>query len=153
MSSKKIVDIIKSAKKLQNSYKKSLSVKSPKPDKLPYPIYLEHTHKIVGWGNIPPIKDKLLVSPLEITDSATKQKMQKGEIKGLSVGGIVKQSECSICKQDYTKCNHIAGKRYGSKKCTNYITAIDLVEISLVKEPVNPEAIIKLKTNQWQNQG
>ncbi|WP_276682527.1 hypothetical protein [Empedobacter brevis] len=54
-----------------------------------------------------------------------------------SVGGIIKESHCSICNQKSGKCNHIKGKLYKGELCTRVITDIQLEEVSLVENPAN----------------
>ena len=57
-----------------------------------------------------------------------------------SPGMIVKESQCSICKQDYGECDHVKGKAYMGELCVRIITKAELREISLVKEPANRHA-------------
>ena len=54
-----------------------------------------------------------------------------------SVGGIIKESHCSICNQKSGKCDHIKGKLYKGELCTKVITDIQLEEVSLVENPAN----------------
>lgn len=54
-----------------------------------------------------------------------------------SVGGIIKKSHCSICKEKYGKCNHLKGKLYNGELCCRVITEMELEEISLVDNPAN----------------
>lgn len=54
-----------------------------------------------------------------------------------SVGGIIKESHCSICNQKSGKCDHIKGKLYKGELCTRVITDIQLEEVSLVENPAN----------------
>lgn len=54
-----------------------------------------------------------------------------------SVGGIIKKSNCSICKEPYSKCNHIKGRLYNGELCVREITEMDLEEVSLVDIPAN----------------
>lgn len=54
-----------------------------------------------------------------------------------SVGGIIKNSHCSICNQKPNKCIHIKGKLYNGELCCRVITEIELEEISFVKNPAN----------------
>jgi len=54
-----------------------------------------------------------------------------------SVGGIIKKSHCSICEQNYNKCDHIKGKLYNGEICCCVITEMDLEEVSLVENPAN----------------
>lgn len=54
-----------------------------------------------------------------------------------SVGGIIKESHCSICNQKSGKCDHIKGKLYKGELCARVITDIKLEEVSFVKNPAN----------------
>lgn len=54
-----------------------------------------------------------------------------------SVGGIVKKSKCSICKDNYGKCNHIKGKVYMGEMCCRIITEMVLEEGSIVVNPAD----------------
>ena len=59
---------------------------------------------------------------------------------GMSVGCIVEEAECSICRQDPEDCDHITGKQYGDEICVRVITKADLFEVSLVGRPQLPDA-------------
>jgi hypothetical protein len=54
-----------------------------------------------------------------------------------SIGGIIKESTCNLCKNDYENCSHIKGKFYKGKLCVREIQKIDLEEISLVENPAS----------------
>lgn len=54
-----------------------------------------------------------------------------------SVGGIIKKSNCSICKEPYSKCNHIKGRLYNGELCVREITEMELEEVSLVDIPAS----------------
>ncbi|RZK36858.1 MAG: hypothetical protein EOO90_26545 [Pedobacter sp.] len=54
-----------------------------------------------------------------------------------SVGYIIKEARCSICKQDPEDCDHIKGKLYMGELCSRHIVKADLLEASLVKNPAN----------------
>jgi len=54
-----------------------------------------------------------------------------------SVGGIIKKSNCSICKEPYSKCEHIKGRLYNGELCVREITEMELEEGSLVDVPAN----------------
>ncbi len=54
-----------------------------------------------------------------------------------SVGGIIKKSHCSICKQNFSECEHIKGKLYNGELCCRVITDIELEEVSFVENPAN----------------
>ena len=54
-----------------------------------------------------------------------------------SVGGIIKKSNCSICKKNYNSCDHIKGRLYFGELCVREITEMELEETSIVKIPAN----------------
>lgn len=65
-----------------------------------------------------------------------------------SVGGIIKESHCSICNQKSGKCDHIKGKLYKGELCTRVITDIELEEVSLVENPANKHCrVISIEQN------
>lgn len=61
---------------------------------------------------------------------------------GMSVGYIVEDVECSICRQDPEDCHHITGQTYGDRRCIRVVTRADLLEISFVSRPEQPDARI-----------
>jgi hypothetical protein len=128
---------------LSNALADCLRTKSPYPE-LPFPILLEHQPVIVGWCSLKIDDAGLLIDEGRITDVETYKKIQSGELKGGSVTGVAVESVCSICKQDYINCNHIAGQNYEGKKCTNHIVKAGLIEVSIVSAPINPKTLIKL---------
>lgn len=54
-----------------------------------------------------------------------------------SVGGIIKESKCSICNKDYEECEHLKGKMYNGKLCVRKIHKLELEEVSIVENPAN----------------
>jgi hypothetical protein len=54
-----------------------------------------------------------------------------------SVGGVIKKSNCSICKEPYSKCQHIKWRLYNGELCVREITEMELEEGSLVEVPAN----------------
>lgn len=54
-----------------------------------------------------------------------------------SVGGIIKKSNCSICKEAYNNCDHIKGRLYYGELCVREIIEMELEEASLVEVPAN----------------
>ena len=124
-------------------YLESLKAVPPEPSR-PYPIYLEHTSKIVGWAERIFTDDEgLKVERIKITDEETWVRTVSDDLTGFSIGGIIRKSACSICKQDYVACNHLAGRRYNGKECVVRIDDILLADFSIVKEPVHPLARIE----------
>lgn len=61
---------------------------------------------------------------------------------GFSVGMIIRESECSICGKDPRRCWHIKGRTYDGEMCVRIIRKADLIDVSLVDRPANPEARI-----------
>ena len=61
---------------------------------------------------------------------------------GLSPGMIIRASECSICGQDPVTCPHITGRTYDGEFCARRITEADVLEVSLVSRPSQPDARI-----------
>lgn len=111
----------------------------------PMPVNLEHTDRIVGWAE-EFCEDEfgLKVEGIRIIDDETWRRIQNGDLKGLSIGGIVTKSTCSICNADYVDCNHITGDSYNGKECVNEIREFLIAEISIVREPVQPLARIQI---------
>ena len=54
-----------------------------------------------------------------------------------SVGTVVHKIECSICREDYEQCEHLAGLPYMGEMCSTIVTSAELDHISLVKEPAD----------------
>jgi hypothetical protein len=54
-----------------------------------------------------------------------------------SMGGIITESECSICHQDPNECDHLKGKLYMGEVCSTLIKGFDLHEVSVVDNPEN----------------
>ncbi len=62
---------------------------------------------------------------------------------GCSTGFIIEESACSICGEDPEDCDHISGQLYGDEVCGRLITRADLMEVSLVSRPRQPDARIQ----------
>jgi len=140
MSDKKFQSLVDLLDKRSQGYHESLKRESPDPYR-PFPIFLEHTTKIVGWGGgwIDDSTGAFRVKA-KITDDETLKRKQSGELKGFSPGGVVYRSTCSVCKGNYVDCNHIAGREYDGIECTVLLNDFDIAEISIVKDPVQPLA-------------
>jgi protein-tyrosine-phosphatase len=123
------------------------NARSPHQD-MPFPICLEHTSKIVGWARLREDEKGLRADPAVIDDDETWERIQQGELQGLSIAGMVQDSECSICERDYVECNHISGLEYGGAVCVNTIKQLHLIEVSIVRQPVNPDCLINMRRRQ-----
>jgi hypothetical protein len=55
----------------------------------------------------------------------------------LSMGTIVRRKICSICKDDYAKCDHIAGRPYWGEFCHTILKDLVLDHVAIVEEPSN----------------
>lgn len=54
----------------------------------------------------------------------------------MSTGMVIEETKCSICDEDYENCDHIMGKAYMGKFCSQVVTKIkEMKEISIVNEP------------------
>ena len=135
-------DIKKKQKNIKSTYTKSFKVRSELPG-LPIPIFLNHTPKIIGWCRIATTDKGLAIEKGIITDNDTHRKMKQGKFKGCSITGIATKSICTICNSDFVSCNHILGNSYSGKKCGNDIVKADIIEISIVKVPINTATFIK----------
>lgn len=114
----------------------------PPPDSdYPWPVFLEHTTKHVGWAKIWQT-DPGLRTETQLFDSVTQERVEEGDLTSLSIAGIVRQSECSTCLNEYAKCPHIAGESYDAQECSVHIKGIDICDFSIVKNPVNPDTRI-----------
>ena len=135
--------IKKKQKELKDGFERSFAIESPNPE-FPTPIFLEHKPIIIGWCSLFS-DDKGLKAKGLITDKVVKRRIKQKRLNGMSVTGIAKKTECSICKKSYTKCNHVAGNDYKKKGCYNTIIETDFVEASIVKEPINSECLVNMK--------
>jgi hypothetical protein len=61
---------------------------------------------------------------------------------GMSIGFVARAIECSICGRDPDECPHITGRMYDGERCIRVITELDLLEVSLVGRPREPDARI-----------
>lgn len=65
------------------------------------------------------------------------EKLLFPELHFQSVGGLIKNSKCSICESNYDKCDHIKGRLYMGEMCYRIITEMELEEVSFVENPAN----------------
>lgn len=61
---------------------------------------------------------------------------------GFSVGIVIREAECSICGRDPAECPHITGRVYNGQRCFRVIKRGDLLDVSLVSRPAQPDARI-----------
>ncbi len=61
---------------------------------------------------------------------------------GMSPGYVVREAECSICRQDPEDCPHIKGRVYDGQTCHRIIKQLDVLEVSFVGRPAQPDARI-----------
>lgn len=116
----------------------------PNPDlERPVPIHLEHTSKVVGWGEVMNNEQGLYMKNVKIDDDTTRHLIKSGKLVGFSIGGIAKKYDCSICHKDYFVCEHIKGQSYDGKEAFCEISSFDLAEISIVSDPANIDCRIQ----------
>ena len=52
LSGDEVAKIIESLGEKQTHLQSAVDLVPPDPQKYPYPVFLEHTHKIIGWANL-----------------------------------------------------------------------------------------------------
>lgn len=144
LSEEDFAEILEKMQLRQDRYAATMVATPPDP-RLPIPVFFDHSQRIVGWARIEITDRGLAVSPAEITDDRTWKMFQRGELKGFSISGIVTVSECSICKQQFSDCNHGLGPEDDGGSCLTTIKGIELCEISIVRDPVNPETTFPVR--------
>ena len=97
----------------------------------------------MGWAS-PTVDARGLRVKTWIEDEETWKRVEKNELRGFSVGLLVHESMCSICEKDFVDCDHISGLYYDGKQCNVTLVGLDLAEVSIVKEPVQPSAVIDI---------
>jgi len=133
-------EVLGRAGKAARTYANSLRLMPPESGRA-YPVYLEHTGRVVGWATgfrQNHERGTTEIVGLEIVDVETKRRFDSGELAGFSVAGIAKVAVCSICGEDYTKCNHVTGDIYAGESCRATVQEWLLGEFSLVADPINP---------------
>jgi hypothetical protein len=96
-------------------YEKSRALAPPDPTR-PVPIFLEHTDKLIGWGQVVKEEDGLKLKDAKIIDKTTLKRIDRGTLEGISIAGLIYDSTCTICEGKYINCNHIAGSLYSDPK-------------------------------------
>jgi hypothetical protein len=61
---------------------------------------------------------------------------------------VIKSVQCSICKEKYGKRNHIAGKAYMGRLCSEQVTEFILQHVAIVSYPFDKKARVP---ETWQN--
>lgn len=143
ITEKRFQSMLRVLERRAEKYKEATAIASPDPFR-PVPIYLEHTHKLIGWGRVIRDKKGLKIDDAVILSKKTLKRIEKGELQGASVAGLIYKAICSVCKCDYVECNHIANREYNGEECVVRIDGIDLAEISIVSKPVQPLAKIEV---------
>lgn len=128
-------------------FEKCLDEKSPYHN-LPTPIFYEHKPKIIGWCRLLVDDIGIKIEDSHVVDKNIYRKIKEGKIKGGSLTGIAEKTKCNICSKSYIDCEHISGEEYEGISCTNSILKSTHIEFSLVKKPVNEQAIISIVENQ-----
>ncbi len=116
------------------------NMKESPPDKEHIvPIFFEHGDKIIGWGKFEQTTEgKLILTEGTIADKEILKKIDDGEYNGLSLGSLVEKMICSICGRDYKECSHFSHKKYDGKNCIVELKSGHFIEVSIVKDPANP---------------
>lgn len=109
----------------------------------PTPIHLEHSSKVIGWAQASFDDKGLKISNCKIDDDEVLKLIREKKLVGFSIGGIVKRYECNICHKNYFLCPHIKKETYNGKLAVGDFRSLDLVEISIVSDPANVDALIQ----------
>ncbi len=145
VSQERFQSILSTLEARKRRFEESRKLTTPYPGYV-IPVHLEHTEKVVAWSKgfiFDDAKKTIAVDETRICDDETRERIQRGELRGFSVAGIVSRAMCLICGADYVDCNHIAGINYEGEKCTVRTTTRP-AEISIVKDPVQPLARIRI---------
>lgn len=59
---------------------------------------------------------------------------------GVSIGVIIRESECSVCGRDPEDCAHVSGRTYGGIFCSRIVKRFDADHVALVETPDFPDA-------------
>jgi predicted DNA binding CopG/RHH family protein len=130
---KSVLSVLEARKR---RFEESRKLVPPDPEYF-IPVHLEHTEKVVGWSKGFILNDQnrsIEIDTIKICDDETRERIQRGELKGLSHAGIVSSATCLVCGNQYVECNHVAGNKY----------TILPAEISIVRDPIQPLARIKI---------
>ena len=61
---------------------------------------------------------------------------------------VIRSVQCSICKEDYGKCHHIAGKAYMGRFCSEIVTKYTFLHVAVVSYPFDKKARVP---ETWEN--
>ena len=109
----------------------------------PFPVFEEHSGPVVGWAKVWETSDGLSVD-IHVANPETYQRVKTGELRGYSVGGLVRKATCSVCGLSFFECNHPA-EPSKEKDCRVTIEQIDLAEVSLVRDPLYPLESVRIR--------
>lgn len=114
----------------------------PEPHR-PFPVLEEHKAPVVGWAKAWESGVGVQVD-MKITNTGTLERIDSGQLRGVSMGGLIRRATCSTCNQSYLECNHRAGVQQ-PQDTTVIVQEVDLAEISLVHDPVNPLDMVRIR--------
>jgi len=135
--------LLSSAQQIKDEFRLAARSRSKYPE-LKVPIFLEHTAQLVGWCDLEYKEGRLFSEHVYIFDKVALLKVKRGDLRGMSIAGIAKESICSICRSSYIECNHIGGVTYGSDYCHNTIKQATLINVNLVARPINQDCYIPM---------
>jgi len=71
----------------------------------------------------------------------------------ISSGMVIRSVQCSICKEDYGKCPHIAGKAYMGRFCSEIVTMDTFLHGAVVSYPFDKKARVPdtWESGKWRN--
>lgn len=142
--------LLSSAWQSREAFHRAAHYRSPYPQ-LKVPIFLEHTAQLVGWCDLAYDEGRLHSEHVYISDRIARNKVERGELRGMSLTGFAQESLCSVCRSSYIECNHISGVTYDSVPCHNAIMRATLINVNLVAKPVNQDCYMQMMGQLDQN--
>jgi len=136
-------NILSLANRRRNEFKFAAAQRSPFPE-MAVPIFLEHTTRLVGWCDLNYRDEGLYSEHCYFFDNIALRKVNRGELRGMSITGIAQESVCSVCRKSYVDCNHVSGVSYDSSLCVNEITRATLINVNLVSKPINEDCYLQM---------
>ena len=91
ISEKRFQSILKVFERRAQRYEESQALSPPDLTR-PVPIFLEHTSKLVGWGRATLDEKGLRLDDVQIFHKKTLKAMNKGDLEGLSIAGLIYDS-------------------------------------------------------------